>query len=278
MKLLTQTTLSYLFLTLLAFGLGGIYTYQTFQNEVRKETDWYLREELNNTFLSIEKGAPIEALENDKLQIEALPIAHEEVDAIYTDTLMEHPLTKQMENFRKVTMIKEVDGQLYYIHLVDLVVESDDINDGVVQSLSRLFIVLVLVLLVANFFLSRWLFAPFYSTLREMRRFQLRNPSPLNFPKTFTREFKQLNSFLDKMTTKVQQDYRNLKEFSENASHEMQTPPGYCQGQTGVAGRRRGTVGSATQNCGLRLQVNQQTVPAGAVPVPLDQNRKPRIL
>lgn len=231
MKLLTQTTLSYLLITLVAFGLGGIYTYQTFEIEVQKETDWYIREELSNLFLAIEKGAPIEALENQKVKIRRLGIQHQEIAPIFSDTLMIHPVTKKMESFRKASMIKVLDGQLYHVRVVDLVVESDDINDGVVRSLSRVFIVLALVIIVASVILSRFLFKPFDNTLREIRQFQLKDHSALDLPDTFTTEFRQLNAFLRRMTGKMQQDYRNLKEFTENASHEMQTPLAIAKGK-----------------------------------------------
>jgi signal transduction histidine kinase len=37
-------------------------------------------------------------------------------------------------------------------------------------------------------------------------------------------EFRQLNKTLDRMAKKMRRDYINLKEFNENASHEIQTP------------------------------------------------------
>lgn len=231
MKLLTQTTLSYLLITLVAFGLGGIYTFQTFQFEVQRETDWYIQEELDNLYLAIEKGAPIEALENVKVKIRKMEIEHEEIEPVYVDTIMVHPRTKQIEAFRKVSLIKEIDGQLYHIRVLDLVVESDDINDGVYNSLSRVFMVLALVIILASFLLSRWLFRPFNNTLRAIRQFQLRDREALNLTETYTTEFRQLNTFLEQMTRKIRQDYQNLKEFTENASHEMQTPLAIAKGK-----------------------------------------------
>jgi signal transduction histidine kinase len=50
-------------------------------------------------------------------------------------------------------------------------------------------------------------------------------------PETASYEFKELNQFLEKMTNKALEDYRALKEFSENASHELQTPLAIMRGK-----------------------------------------------
>jgi signal transduction histidine kinase len=37
-------------------------------------------------------------------------------------------------------------------------------------------------------------------------------------------EFSELNSSINHMTSKMSSDYKNQKKFTENASHEFQTP------------------------------------------------------
>jgi signal transduction histidine kinase len=59
----------------------------------------------------------------------------------------------------------------------------------------------------------------------------LKDADGLKVPDTNTTEFRQLNSFLLKMTDKARKDYRSLKEFTENASHEMQTPIAVAKGK-----------------------------------------------
>lgn len=57
-----------------------------------------------------------------------------------------------------------------------------------------------------------------------MRNFKLGEIGPLVFPITTTSEFLFMNESLALATGKAKQDYLLLKEFTENASHEIQTP------------------------------------------------------
>jgi signal transduction histidine kinase len=65
---------------------------------------------------------------------------------------------------------------------------------------------------------------PFNITLEQIRNFSISQKNPIQLPATGTIEFKRLNKYVSDMTDKIRRDYKSLKEFSENASHEMQTP------------------------------------------------------
>ena len=62
------------------------------------------------------------------------------------------------------------------------------------------------------------------NSVRIAGKFDIQSDKPLDLPDTDIVEFNQLNEVFDNMTRKMRDDYLNLKEFSENASHEIQTP------------------------------------------------------
>ena len=68
------------------------------------------------------------------------------------------------------------------------------------------------------------LWKPFYNTLTKLNAYDIKNHEHLAFSKENILEFQQLNNALTKMTDKIYLDYLQQKEFTENASHEMQTP------------------------------------------------------
>jgi signal transduction histidine kinase len=78
-------------------------------------------------------------------------------------------------------------------------------------------------LLIIRFLMGR-LCRPFYGAIDAMRRFKLGRNQDLRFPRTTIDEFAFMNEQLRQATEKAEQDYLLLKEFTENASHELQTP------------------------------------------------------
>jgi signal transduction histidine kinase len=72
--------------------------------------------------------------------------------------------------------------------------------------------------------ISRKIWVPFYHTLDKIKDFNINDNLKLNLSPTGIREFDRLNRVLNSMSEKIRADYLNLKEFTEDASHEIQTP------------------------------------------------------
>ena len=71
---------------------------------------------------------------------------------------------------------------------------------------------------------ARRLWRPFQQQLNALKNFSLSQQQPLHLVTDGVSEFEELKTALQDLTEKVRGDYRNLKEFTENASHEIQTP------------------------------------------------------
>lgn len=87
-----------------------------------------------------------------------------------------------------------------------------------------LIVLLLLVLVVVNRFILGKLWMPFNATLEQMKRFNISSKNKLQLKKTNIYEFAELNKTALQMMEKVSSDYESLKSFTENASHEIQTP------------------------------------------------------
>lgn len=73
-------------------------------------------------------------------------------------------------------------------------------------------------------FISRKLWAPFDKTLNELESFSLEKNHIPPLQTSDVREFNRLNDSLQQLMRKSLASYRAQKEFTENASHELQTP------------------------------------------------------
>ncbi len=258
MTLLAKTTLFYLLVALLVFGVGGVVTYQMIKKEVAKETDYYLNATFHRLVEAIAEGKPPKAFVNDKVVICELEDRFwRDTTAYYSDTLGAHPVLDKLEPHRKLRRIKEINGIYYQISLMDVLIESDDMYEGVIDILSQLFLYLSLALIAFSFLISRLLLSPFKETLRKIGQFNLKKEQPIELPYTTTKEFRELNTFIGDMTGKARQDYLSLKEFNENASHEMQTPIAVAKGklellleENSLSGRQAQLIQSAHQAIG----------------------------
>jgi signal transduction histidine kinase len=86
------------------------------------------------------------------------------------------------------------------------------------------FVLLLLSALIFNWIISRKLWAPFRRSLEKIRGARLDKIQSTRYEITNTSEFNEMNTALNEMTNKIHRDFLTMKEFTENAAHEMQTP------------------------------------------------------
>lgn len=86
------------------------------------------------------------------------------------------------------------------------------------------FVFLMALVVILSELISWRILRPLNDTLRSIAQFQLGQQRAIAATPSGTEEFNALSQFLVSMTDRAQRDYRGLQEFSENASHELQTP------------------------------------------------------
>lgn len=131
---------------------------------------------------------------------------------------------KRKECRLTVTSFYAVGGINYKISSYNYVTKADQILSGMVNALIIKMILIVVCVGITARLLSRYVLSPFRQTMKTINNFNLKQKESIALPATTTKEFIELNTFLKKMTDKAMEDYASVKEFSENASHELQTP------------------------------------------------------
>lgn len=200
---------------------------------VNRETDYELQQTLREirNAAAFENGLDIYN-ERNSVSIRAFPKGHViKPDTILKDTFIYLKRTDRVEGFRKLITNTQLEDQFYHIEISEIIIEEGDIISVVSWIIIRLFLFLTAALLIGNFLISKNLFRPFEHLLKSLDKFRIKTNEPLSTMDTKTQEFQRLNQFAEEMTNKARLDYQNLKEFSENASHEMQTPIAIAQGK-----------------------------------------------
>lgn len=234
MNLIARITLLFVFVSLLVFIIGGVISLNIMMREVDFEQRRFLIERMDRADRLIRKRQPQDTLKWHKMMI--IPLAEQRQESIaFSDTLVMHTQLERLETHLKMEMVKNIEGKSYLVSLYDIVIEPDDIKDGVVESLVTMYLILLAAVLILGFIASYFILRPFNQTLSIIQKFSLKGKSQdVEFPKSNVSEFKRLNLFLKEMTDKVKLDYKALKEFSENASHELQTPLAIVQSKLEV--------------------------------------------
>ena len=91
-------------------------------------------------------------------------------------------------------------------------------------TLFSVFALLVVILFYINNRLSVRLWKPFNRNIEALKSYSFKENKPIALQSSDVEEFQQLNESLEELTSKLSKDYIALKEFTENASHEIQTP------------------------------------------------------
>ncbi len=133
-------------------------------------------------------------------------------------------LAGEEDSFRVLQFGITAKGNTYIATVAKSLKSTDDLTRSILLiSLATILLILVTSLII-NRVLLRKLWQPFYSSLDILKNFRVDKSQSLNFSSTPIDEFAFMNQTIQRTTNQAQQEYSLLKEFTENASHEMQTP------------------------------------------------------
>lgn len=231
MKLINIITLWYIGITFAALLVGGFFIYNKLESEIDFELGMELTRQIDAYAARIENGVSAERLQYDKLEIKEIPY-HLPIEELYLrDTLAYHDPMNQNEVQLKASKSYKIEGRHYRISYFNLVVEAEDITETVVITMLAVFAIQLV--FIGFFFriISKKILRPFHESLDAVQAFNFQKNQPLEFSKNGINEFEKLNDFLERMTRKLLKDYRQIKEFSENLSHEIQTPSAVIRGK-----------------------------------------------
>jgi two-component system, OmpR family, sensor kinase len=231
MKLLTKTTVYFLLIMLPVFTAGAFFLYAKFNKEIKHETD----EELVNDKLqwiryldTASVNNPVFSINTPEFNLQPTEKAAQKKHKLKGVSIIQEP-ENSYAPFRQLSQVISFHNQNYELILRKSLIEKDDLIRNVAYVMLTAFTGLLLFVLITNWLISKNVWKPFYRSLGQIQRLQLNKLENTVFDRTATHEFNQLNAALNSMTTRIHQDYTNIKELTEDAAHEMQTPLAIAQ-------------------------------------------------
>lgn len=224
MKLFTKYSRVNIVASILALLLGSIGYYFVIRSVLLHQLDDTLKIEeaeiLN--FVKTRDRLPEPANYRDQ-KIEFLP-AQEPVPRKFINTTRQDQHHHKDRFYRELLFPVTAGGQLYTASVSMSEEEAEDLLKWIMLVTAAMILLLLGTLFLANRLLLRRIWQPFYNTLESIRQFNLSSRMPLPARDSGIEEFRSLDSAVAQMTGKILNDYEMLKNFTDNASHEMQTP------------------------------------------------------
>ncbi len=111
---------------------------------------------------------------------------------------------------------------------------EEDIMHGIMLQFILISGVLGIAIILTMRFISKRLWEPFDETLKQIENFNLESGEIPSLADSDIKEFTRLNHALNRLMENSVKSYKTQKEFTENASHELQTPLAVFQSQLDI--------------------------------------------
>ena len=235
MKLFTRYNRINLFATVIIFLLSGISFYFLLRYVLIDQVDEDLRieqHEIQNYARQYNRLPEIITVKDQ--HIAYTQVSHNDGSKTFHTLRIPDETGREQALFRQYIFYAAAGGKWWQVK----VSKSLEGTHQLIKSVVTITLVTVVLILAVSFLINRVLlkklWRPFYDSLAAMRQFELGKNEQPAFPATATDEFTDMNETLKHAIAKAGRDYRHLKEFTENAAHELQTPLAIIQSKLDV--------------------------------------------
>ncbi len=222
MKLINKTRRSYFLYSVIIFLISSTLIYYVLYNIITKRQDEKLLWDKEIIAKKIKYDYPLPIFD-----VEDYEAKYPVKDTLYYKDTLIYQIIGGVENYelyRQLTSIETLQGKTYKIITRNSRVKQNEFVLAVTASVAAVIFLLIITVYLVNTYVAKKVWQPFYKNLETLKNYSFEESKPIELKDSKIQEFKELNNSLRKLTDKLRTDFNNLKEFTENASHEMQTP------------------------------------------------------
>ncbi|PRY44260.1 signal transduction histidine kinase [Spirosoma oryzae] len=223
MSLFGQTARYLLLAALLTAIVGSAGFYALIHWKIRHEVDELLTNQVRQVEWRLgQRGLRSIDTIDDNLLVTRV---RQSLVPVFTDTLVPNALKPgKLVAMRQLLTTVSAGGQRYRVRVWQPYYEFTELTIDLSVWVILFFLVLMALAVGIGLGLAGRLWQPFYGIIAELDRFRLDQPGQPAFPPARVREFALLSRSLTDLTGKLKQQFLLQKQFTENASHELQTP------------------------------------------------------
>lgn len=225
MKLLHRTSRDFLLATVIILLVTGVALYLLLKSEVQSEMEEQLALQAEMVSDQIRAGkAPANLFLHADSTSEPVTI-----QPVYGDTQLYDPLQKIREDYHYLVTVEEINGQRFRIQVMSAYIGWKKYSETIFFLLLAALILLGISGVLINYFSNKKIWEPFFLNIERLKKYSVSSMAPIDLQDSSINEFKELQYTLRDLTERSHREYMTLREFTENASHEIQTPLGIIQ-------------------------------------------------
>jgi len=225
MKLLSKYNRIYLTASIIIFLIIGVGYYFVISFVLKEQLNRSLKDKLNEIKTYAQLNNTLLPPANTRhLKISYSPTNNSPVRGQFSNVPGYDSKEKEVIQCRQLKSIITVKGHNFDVVIQQPETETDELIQLILVITAIIALFFVLLLFVINRLLLQNVWKPFQHTLSQIQRFNLSKQTGITVQQTDITEFEALNNAVLSMAGQVNQEYHSLKNFTENASHEMQTP------------------------------------------------------
>jgi signal transduction histidine kinase len=225
MKLLTTYSRVNLLSSVIIFLLASIAFYILLRFVLIDQVDEDLKIEEHEIEMYVEKfGRLPEPMPVKDQVIYYQAVSKHSKERTFSNITPDESYKDRKQRYRQLIFFIAVKEQWYQVFVEKSLEGTNDISRSIIVISLTTIVAMLAAGFIINRLLLRRLWRPFYTSLSLMKEFRLGQTQNIIFRETHIDEFNDLNKTLEQSITSAEREYQQLKEFTENASHELQTP------------------------------------------------------
>ena len=219
MKLTTKTGLSFISSSAIFFLFGSVFMYYAVRVILAEDLSSRLYQMQNDFIENLNEYNDINLLKSKHVLI--YKTDRDNISSFSDTVLIEND---QYVLYRKIRFYHSFNNSNYKIEILQSQAQTDLLIWRIVILNVALAMSFFLIIFFLNHLSVKRGLRIFYKTVSKLENYNIGKPELIFFENSEIDELNKLTDVFKKMTLKISNDYKEQKEYTENVSHEIQTP------------------------------------------------------